>query len=388
MTPPRPLKVAIVHDSFVQNGGGERVAAELARALGPASVYAAAVRCQALPASLRSADVATTFVNPLVRRGLPLVAAGPMLPAAFANLALGEVDVVLSSSSAFAHHARIPAGAVHVCYCHTPPRFLWEPDDYFLGQPLSRALTSPGRAILRRLDRSAARSVDLYLANSGHVAQKIRRVYGRDAIVIHPPVQTSLYRPTTERSGRFLVVSRLRNQKRIDLAVAAANLYGLPLDVVGEGPELDALRRLAGPTVRFLGPLPDRAVRCLMARATGLVVPAVQDFGLTIVESQAAGRPPIAFAGGGALESIGDGRTGFLVGEQTAVAFGRAMLRAARAPLDPDLLVGSASRFDVAIFRSAVRAAVGTAVAAARVDSPVVRDGRFGPMAPRVERSA
>lgn len=370
------MRVAIVHDSFVQPGGGERVAAELTRLFGGAPMYAGAVRSAAVPEALRAAEITSTFVNSLVRRGAPLASVAPMLPFAFSSLELGDADVVVSSSSAFAHHVRIPAGAVHVCYCHTPPRFLWEPGDYFLGRPVQRALSRPALGLFRRLDRSAARTVDLYVANSLHVASKIRRVYGRDALVVYPPVDTDSFRPTSERSGRFLVVSRLRNQKRIDLAVAAANLHGLPLDIIGEGPELGILRAMAGPTVRFLGRLPDAAVRHAMARSAAVIVPAVQDFGLTIVEAQASGRPPIAFAQGGALESVEDGRTGFLFAEQTPAALGIAMVRALAARLDPEALFRSAARFDVAAFRSGMRAAVGMAVAEARLPDPEMVRGR------------
>lgn len=356
------IRAAVVHDAFVQLGGGERVAAQLSAALG-APLHAAAIRPETIPGEL-DRRVHTTFVQTLVGRGISLRSVALLLPAAFAGIDVGRVEVVVSSSSAFAHHVRAPRKAVHVCYCHTPPRFLWEPDDYFHGRPLERVLLEPGLAVLRRLDLAASRGVDLYVANSRHVAAKIARVYGRDAIVVHPPVDTTSFRPTTERSGRFLVVSRLRNQKRVDLVVEAANLRRLPLDVIGDGPELARLRGLAGPTVRFLGRLPDEEVRAAMARSEGVVVAAVQDFGLTLVEAQASGRPPIAFGEGGALEVVEDGRTGFLFRDQTPAGVGSAMERARRVALDVGSLVGSARRFDVAVFRDAVLEAIDVAIAA------------------------
>lgn len=356
------MRVAIVHDAFVQNGGGERVAAELVRAFGGAPLYTAAFQRDCLPESLRSEEIGTSFIQPLVRRGAPLPAVATLLPAAFSALDVGRADVVVSSSSAFAHHVRVPRGAAHVCYCHTPPRFLWDAGDYFLNQGGRRALTSAGRAAFRRLDLAASRRVDLYLANSRHVADRIRRVYGREAIVVYPPVDTALFELSPEHSGRFLVVSRLRNQKRIDLAIEAANLAGLPLDVIGEGPERGRLERLAGPTVRFLGRLSDDAVRAAMERSAGVLVPAAADFGLTIVEAQASGRPPIAFAGGGALEIVDDGRTGFLFDDQRPEALARAMRHALEIGLRPEPLVASARRFDVAAFRSGLRDAVALAL--------------------------
>lgn len=352
------MKVVIVHDAFVQDAGGERVAQELVRTFEGAPLYAAAFRPDRLPRLLAPEDVATTFVQPLVRRGVPLAATAALLPIAFARIHPGDADVVISSSSAFAHHVRVPNGAVHVCYCHTPPRFLWEGADYFLGQPLRRTLTWPGRAVYRRIDRAAAARVDQYLANSRNTAEKIRRAYGREPVVVYPPVDVARFEPSTERSGRFLVVSRLRNQKRIDVAVQAANLAGLPLDVIGDGPERRRLETLAGPTVQFMGRRDDDEVSWAMARAAGVLVPAVADFGLTVVEAQASGRPPIAYAAGGALETVDDGRTGFLFDEQTPQELARAMRHALHVDLGPEPLVASARRFDVAVFRSGISAAV------------------------------
>ncbi len=357
------MRAAVVHDAFVRLGGGERVAAQIAEAL-EAPLFAAAVRPEVIRSEIGDRGIRTTVAQALVTRGASLRSVAPLLPAAFGRLDVGQVDVVVSSSSAFAHHVRVPPEAVHVCYCHTPPRFLWEPGDYFQGQAVQRALLEPALTALRRVDLRASRRVDLYLANSSHVATKIRRVYGRVAVVVHPPVDTSAFRPTTERTGRFLVVSRLRNQKRVDLVVRAANLRGLPLDVVGEGPELGRLRRLAGPTVRFLGRLPDEEARAAMARSAGVVVAAIQDFGLTLVEAQASGRPPIAFAEGGALEIVHDGQTGFLFRDQSPAGVAAAMERASAVPLATDALVRSARRFDVDVFGTTIRAAIDAAVAA------------------------
>lgn len=383
------MRAAVVHDAFVQLGGGERVAGRIAETL-EAPLFAAAIRPDIARAALGERVVRTTFAQALVGRGASLRSVAPLLPAAFARLDVGPVQVVVSSSSAFAHHVRVPRDAVHVCYCHTPPRFLWEPEDYFHGQPGEHALLSPGLAALRRLDLGASRRVDLYLANSRHVAAKISRVYGREAVVVHPPVDTSAFRPTTERSGRFLVVSRLRNQKRVDLVIQAANLRGMPLDVVGEGPELGHLRDLAGPTVRFLGSRPDDEVRAAMACSEGVVVAAVQDSGLTLVEAQASGRPPIALAEGGALEVVDDGRTGFLFRDQTAAGVAAAMERARTVALATDALVGSARRFDVPVFRSAILETIAMAVAARQApatDRHATPDASWSPLpAPRPER--
>ncbi len=358
--------VAIVHDYFTQRGGAERVVERLAGLLANARVFAGVVDPAAMPSSFGPHAVTTTTLQHVFRAGPPLQALAPVLPGAFGMLDLGAPSVVLSSSSAFAHHVRPPAGAVHLCYCHTPPRFLWEQDEYFHDRRGARALGAPVLALLRRWDAAAARRVDCYVANSAFTADRIRRTYGRTARVIHPPIDCDAFRPSNERSGRFLIVARLRPHKRVDLAIGAANELGLPLDVIGDGSDLPRLEQLAGPTVRFLGRRDDAEVAAAMARCAGLIVAGVEDFGMTTAEVQAAGRPPIAFAAGGSAEIVRDGRTGFLFAEQTVASVGAAMLRALREPIDPQALVRSAGRFDARIFDAAIRELVAEALAEER----------------------
>jgi glycosyltransferase involved in cell wall biosynthesis len=274
----------------------------------------------------------------------------PLLSRAIASLDLGDQDLLISSSSAFGHHARKSPGSLHLCYCHTPPRFLWQPDGYFRGQPALRLLLAPLLHRLRQLDLKAARDVDVYVAVSNHVAARVRAVYGREARVVYPPVDTLRFEPSSERSGRFLVVSRLVRSKRVELAVEAATRYSLPLDVIGKGPQLASLKRIAGPSVRFHGWQPDTVVREAMAACEGLVVAGEEDFGLVMVEAQASGRPPVAFGLGGAREIIEDGVTGFLVDAQTAADVAEAMLRARSRHIDVTDLKASAARFDVGRF--------------------------------------
>ena len=359
---PHGAQVAIVHDYFTQRGGAERVAAHLAGLYPGAPVYAALVDPAALPESLSPAAMRTTSVQRLGRAGLPLRSLAPLLPAAFGRLDLGSVRVVLSSSSAFAHHVRPPAGTLHICYCHTPPRFLWDHADYFRDRPRQARVLAPALGLFQRWDVQAAGRVDTYLANSRYTAERIRLAYGRSARVVYPPIETATFAPSAERSGRFLVVARLRQHKRIDVAIRAANALALPLDIIGEGSERAPLQALAGPTVRFLGRQSGSEVAAAMASCIGLLVPGIEDFGMTTAEVQAAGRPPIAYADGGATEIVHDGRTGFLFSEPTPAALGAAMERAIREPLGAGALVESARRFDVAVFDAAIRAIVSEAL--------------------------
>ena len=352
------MKVALVHDYFTQRGGAERVAAHLASLYGDSLLYTSVLDAAATPDMVDRDRIRTTSLQRLRWARLPLRSLAPVLPGAFASLDLGSPDVVLTSSSAFAHHVRVPPGAVQICYCHTPAPFLWSSRRYFERSRLAGLLAAPGLALMRSRDREAASRVDVFVANSRFTAERMRRIYDRHARVIHPPIDTARFRPTGERSGRFLTVSRLRPHKAIDLVIIAANRLSLPLDVLGDGSDRPRLEALAGPTVRFLGRCSDEEVAQAMARCAALVVPGVEDFGMVIAEVQAAGRPPVALAAGGAPEIIRDGATGFLATEQTAAAIGAAMLRSQREELDPAALVASAQRFDVAVFDSAIRALV------------------------------
>jgi glycosyltransferase involved in cell wall biosynthesis len=357
------MKVALVHDYFTQQGGAERVAQHLAQLLPSAPMYTSVMDAAEVP---RGIDRARLCRSPLQRlSGLPLRSLGPLLPSAFAHFDLAGFDTVISSSSAFAHHVRTGGRTAHICYMHTPPAFLWDGDRYFRRNAALGRLATPGLALLRRRDRAAAERVDVLLANSTFTAKRIRRAYGREAEVVYPPIDTDRFVPSVRRSGRYLVVARLRPHKAVDLAIAAANRLGVSLDIVGDGSDRRRLEALAGPTVRFLGRTSDDAVARAMAECTALVVPGVEDFGMVTAEVQAAGRPPVAVAGGGALEIIRDGQTGFLVTAPTVDEICAGMVRAAEEELDSRDLVASARRFDRDIFDARLLAHVGIEVAGA-----------------------
>jgi glycosyltransferase involved in cell wall biosynthesis len=348
--PAQPGRLALVHDYMTQIGGAERVAGILATAMPSARLLTSVHRAEDVPLCfIGNRPWQTSFLQPLARN-VPLKAMLPILPHAIASLDLAECDLVISISSAFAHHVRPSPGARHLCFCSAPAHFLWNQGEYFRGKRTLAKLLSPLLQRLRRLDQEAARRVDTYIANSGYTARRIREVYGRDATVVNPPVELSRFHPSRDRSGRFLVVSRLVPSKLVDLVIEAANRHSLPLDVIGKGPELPRLRKLAGPSVRMLGWQPDSVVKRAMAESEAVVVAGVEDFGLVMAEAQASGRPPVAFAEGGAVEIIEDGVTGYLFREQTPEAIGDAMMRARVKELDVSDLVTSAARFDVPVF--------------------------------------
>ena len=362
--PPVRRSIVLAHDYLIEMGGAERVVVALAAHRPDAPLLTSSVRRDSLDPSLRQSDIRTSRLGPLLEDKARAKVLFPLLPLAFRTMPVPQADVLLTSSSGFAHHLRPGPGTFHAWYCHTPPRFLWDPDAYFADRPPTWRALTPALALLRRLDCVAAGRVDLLIANSRHTAARIRATYHRDAEVLWPPVPVDAFQPTAERSGRLLVLSRLLGYKRVDVAIASAAAVGMPLDIVGEGPERPRLERLAGPGVRFLGRLPDVEARALLARCTALLVPGVEDLGITIVEAQASGRPPIVLAAGGALDTVQDGVNGFHAAAADRDAFAAAIRRAAVQPVATEALVAAARRLDTPIFLRGLDAILDRAIAA------------------------
>ena len=309
------MKIALVHDWLTGTRGGEKVLLEFARLFPDATLFTLFRFPGTVPPEIEALPVRTTFVQRLVspardyRKLLPL-----FFPAA-ETWDLSGFDLVLSSSHCVAKNARKAAGAVHVCYCHTPVRYVHDQfDDYLRGRsgPF-RVAASLLRARLRARDVAAAPRVDAFLANSENVRERIGRLYGRDAEVVFPPADSEFYVPGPPRERRgFLIVSAFAPYKRLDDAVEAANRLRFPLTIAGAGPERARLARKAGETVRFAGTPPDETLRELYRSAEALLMPGEEDFGIVPVEAQACGTPVVALGRGGARETVEDGRTGVL----------------------------------------------------------------------------
>lgn len=275
----------------------------------------------------------------------------PLYPWAVGRLRLEPCDVVLSSSSAFAHGVNKPAGAVHICYCHTPFRYVWDEQQRALSE-----VAAPARPLLRaelrrirRWDLQASRGVDVYVANSQVTRERIRRYYGRDAHVIHPPIDTRRFSPG-EPGDALLVVAELVPHKRVHVALEAARRARAPIRVVGSGPERAALQR-AYPEAEFVGRVEHERLAELYASAHAVVVPSPEEFGMVAVEAQAAGRPVVAAAYGGLLETVLDGQTGRLAALDDVDAFARAIERLPALEFDVAQAVANAERFSVEVFQ-------------------------------------
>ena len=364
------MRVALVHDYLTQHGGAERVLEAIHDLYPTAPVLTSVADLGALPPFYRSWTIRQSPLGAIpgaVRFHRALVPIYPALFRAFAR-ELRDVDLIISDSSAWSHHAPAPKRAAHLCYCHSPARFLYGDADYLTPAGIPRAVrpaTSAVFASLRRLDRQAASRVDRYIANSRTVAARIKAAYDREATVIYPPVDLERFRrlgPTGEPADWCLVISRLVPHKRIDLAVTAFTRMGLPLKVIGEGRAETALRRLAGPTVEFLGRLDDDATARALASCRALILPASEDFGITAVEAQAAGRPVIAFGAGGALETVVAGETGIFFEEPTVESLVDAVDALSRTRWDPALAGAHAERFSLGRFQNELRREVEVAL--------------------------
>jgi len=271
---------------------------------------------------------------------------------------LRRYELVISSSTAFAHGVRTPQDTVHVAYINTPARFLWFPDEYAweVTPRYARPFAALAMGPLRRWDLAAARRPTHLIANSEHVAARIRAVYGRESDVVHCPVDTTEFnggsRPTEDY---FLVLTRLLPYKRVQLALQACEMIGARLIVAGSGPDERRLRALAGTNTTFAGQVSDEQRRQLLARARAVIVPGVEDFGLVALEAAAAGRPTVAFAAGGSLETVVEGATGIFFHEPTAAALADALTRLSGFSFEPGPMLEHAQRFSPAAFRDKLR---------------------------------
>jgi glycosyltransferase involved in cell wall biosynthesis len=313
-----------------------------------APIYTSLYRPQSTFPEFRDHDVRTSPLQhlPVDRRFRVLF---PLYPAAFRSFGTLPQDVVISSSSGWAHGVRARPDALHAVYCYTPARWLYGADH--LGTAGGRRVLAPALAAMRRWDTNAARRADLYIAISNEVRERIRLRYGRDAPVIYPPVDIDRFR-AKERGERLLVVSRLLPYKRVDLVVRAATAAGIGLDVVGTGPALDDLRRRSGATVAFHGRLPDADITALMEGCRAFCLPGKEDFGITPVEANAAGKPVVAFAAGGALETVQEGLTGSFFHAPDPEALLEAVRRCDAIDTPPAEIAATAQRFSRETFRT------------------------------------
>jgi len=377
-------RVALVHDFLLDLRGAERVFAAMCDAWPEADVFTAIYDEAGTEGRFAARSPRTSFLqrlHPTARSFRPLL---PLYPHAVESLDLRGYDTVISSSSAWAHGVLVDPGAVHVCYCHNPFRYAWSEREATLRArgPLLRPALRVLFSRWRQWDWIAAQRVDRYVANSALTAARVRRYFGREATVLHPPVELERFAPGPV-GEHYLVLAELMPHKRIDVAVHAFNQLGLPLIVVGDGPEARRLRRLAGPTVSFTGRVSDERVAELLRSARALVVTAAEEFGIAAVEALASGRPVIALDSGGVRESVRAGETGAYYGRDDPGALAEVVAGFDPLSVDPAACVAAAQRFGTLRFQAALRQIVDEAVAAERQPRPGDRPAVVTGLLPR-----
>ena len=363
MRDPQPVRVALIHDWLNQMGGAENVLETLVSMFPGAPVFTSMYAPGVMPDSYRAWDIRTSWMQHLPGVTSHHQAYLAAYPFAFGALDLHDYDLILSNKSGFCHGVRVPPGAVHVCYCLAPTRFLWQYGSYRQREQLGPwldVLLRPVLALLRRWDYAAAQQVHHFIAISSEIRDRVRRFYDRESHVIFPPVDVDSFLPATGAPGDyFLAGGRLVPYKRLDLAVLACSELGLKLVVYGDGRDAPALARLAGPTVSFLGHVPRADLVRLYQQARAFIFPGWEDFGIAPVEAQAAGRPVIAFGGGGALDTIRAGQTGEFFWEQDVASLAAVLGRFDPAAYDPAACRANAECFSTGRFVSEIRALSG-----------------------------
>jgi glycosyltransferase involved in cell wall biosynthesis len=359
--------VALVHDFLLDVRGAERVFMALCDLFPQADLFTAVYDEDGTEGRFADRNVHTSFLqrtNPTARSFRALL---PLYPYAIEALDLRGYDLVVSSSSAWAHGVIPDDDAAHVCYCHNPFRYAWNARDATLAHrgPLTRAALGVIFQRWRQWDWIAAQRVDTYVANSETTERRISRYFNREAEVVYPPVETGRFSPAPVGDA-YVVLSELMPHKRIDLAVRAFSRLRKPLIVIGNGPDARRLRRIAGPTIRFEGRVSDERAATLLAQARALVVTATEEFGIAAVEAQAAGRPVIALAEGGVRETVLEGETGVFYEEPTVEALCAAVAGFDPLEVDPQACVRNAERFDVQRFRTAMTRVVDEQLASDR----------------------
>jgi glycosyltransferase involved in cell wall biosynthesis len=349
------VRVALVHDYLNQYGGAERVLEILHELYPDAPIYTSIFDPTTMPRSFQSWDIRTSFLQriPLSRRIHRTLL--PLYPLAFESFDFSGYDVVLSNSSAWAKGVITPPQTLHVCYCLSPMRWAWSYDAYIQREQLGRSarrLLPPVIHYLRLWDVASAQRVDRFIGISRVVRDRIAKYYRRDADLIFPPVDAARIPMGGEHGDEYLVVSRLIPYKRIDLAVAACTRLGLPLRVIGDGRDRPRLTALAGPTVRFAGRLPDHEVHAALGRCRAFIFPGEEDFGIAPVEAMAAGRPVIAYAGGGALDTVAEHISGRFFAPQTVDALADMLTSWIPESFDPPAIRAHAMQFDTGAFQN------------------------------------
>ncbi len=364
-------KIALVHDYFVQMGGAERVAEAMHDSFPSAPMYTTVALKKGLPGGLRTADIRTSPMQHLPSLERRFRHYFMLYPFAVENFDLSEYDLIFSSSSGYAKGVRRRRNAIHVCYCHTPMRWVWRYDDYVAREGFGGTVRAALPSLLwglRKWDLRASRQPNYYIANSRLVARRIKKIYGREAFVIPPPIDVQRFEMANEVGDYYLVLSRLMSYKRIDLAIDACKRANRRLIVIGDGPDRARLEKLADDRIEFLGRQPDAIVNYYAARCRALLFPGEEDFGMVPLEVNAAGRPVIAYRAGGAIETVVEGVTGVFFDQQSSLSLAEAIEQFEGLKWRQENLRHHAEKFDRTVFAFRVLQFLGSVAPASCAD--------------------
>ena len=360
------MKTAIIHYWLVCMRGGERVLELLCELYPDADIFTHVLNPDAVSERLKSHKITTTFINRLPGASKNYTRYLPLMPLALEELDLSAYDLVISSESGPAKGVITRPDATHVCYCHTPMRYLWDQYHHYRAEagPLRRLAMSIIFHRMRQWDVTSAARVDRFVANSRFVRERIRKYYRRDADVVPPPVDLDSFRLSTECDGYYLFVGELVPYKRADIAVKTCAAMDRPLVVVGGGPEFKRLKSISGPKTRFLGRVDASTLRRSYARCRALLYPGVEDFGIIPLEAMASGKPVIALGRGGVLDTVVDRKTGILFEEESADALAAAIecFEREERTFDPVAARARAEMFSVDSFKTNMRALINSAL--------------------------
>ena len=351
-------KIALVHDWLTGMRGGEKVLEVLCELYPQATLFTLLHNKGSVSRVIEEMEIHTSFIDRLPYKSGRYRNYLPLFPRAIESFDFSGFDLILSTSHAVAKGARPAPGALHICYCHTPMRYVWEQYDQYFGPGraglLTRAAMSFFAPRLRRWDAGSSNRVHSFVANSQNVAERIRQYYQRTADVIYPPVSVDQFTVSEGDDGYYLIVSALVPYKRVDLAVEAFKMSGERLLIVGTGPESSRLQSLASRNIEFLGWQPDTELARLYARCRALIFPGIEDFGIVPLEAMASGKPVVAFGQGGALETVVEDpqrATGVFFREQTPEALREALVKLRGLKLNPRTIRAHAEQFDRKIFK-------------------------------------
>lgn len=358
------MNIALVHEHLAQDGGAEKVLLAMQEIFASAPTYTLIHNPKKANPAFLNKDIRTSFLQNLPFAKTKYQWYLPLMPQAVERYNLMAYDVVLSSASAFAKGVITRSDAIHICYCHSPTRYLWsDTHEYVASLHQSELVKKAVLAMMKSLrvwDRLAADRVDYFLANSKTVQERIRKYYRRDSTIIYPPVDVDKFKVGDTLSRHFVTGGRLVPYKRFDLTVEAFNHLGIPLKIFGSGPEEQRLRAMAKPNIQFLGKVDFATLHRVMNEAQAFIHPHEEDFGITAVESLAAGRPVIAFAKGGALETVTPGLTGTFFDEQEWEVLADAVLRFKASDYNPQAIRKDAERFSRQAFAKNIKEFVET----------------------------